>query len=572
MILLAPLRAKALIWKNTLLRRTRREQLSLVAFLVLTGYLAVGLFRGIVGLFEILAGAPGAAAEAFLTTLLSGLVTLALFWGLGAILNQLYVSSDLELYLAAPVPPRAVFLLKLVEGMGSLVLPSALSIACLLAYGKTSGGAWTYYVLAAVGFLCLTALLTAATMTIVMLMVRVLPARRTREAWLLLWTVLFGGVWVVWVVSSNRGGNLAQALLAQQPVIAQAGSILGWSPAGWLARGLVAWQAGHAGAALAYLGALLVASAVIVHVGFLTYQRAFFVGWSQMQETPSRKPRAGAAQRSERSFALRGLGFLPSQVRAVVAKEWITLPRDIRQLSGMFFPIMVGAVYIYLTATGDVAKQLPEAAIWMAMAITPLLPFFMMIYYTIGTVGLEGRAFALLRVAPLPGSRLLWAKFWASYGPTLLISEATALLMSLALGATAGQVLLLAVAMIWFSAGFVAIGVGGSTLNPNFAAVNARRVIGAGGMYAVLFLSVAFWIAQLGSLVWLLIRFGPAVLQLLLVEIFKLALPDVVPYLNTLWAPLALVGAQVLVWGAIALLWLRGVRWADRWEVTALDK
>ena len=139
---------------------------------------------------------------------------------------------------------------------------------------------------------------------------------------------------------------------------------------------------------------------------------------------------------------------LPMPIRAIVIKDWITLPRDIRQLSGLVFPILMAFVYIYMTASGDTAKQIPGAASWMALAIVPLLPYFLTLYYTVGTIGIEGKNFALLRVAPLSGSRLLWGKFWASLGPTLLIGEIAALVVAILVKATPLQIVLAALAMV----------------------------------------------------------------------------------------------------------------------------
>ncbi len=565
------LRAKALIWKNTLFRRSPRQHLGYLAFIVAVGYLAAGVFRGIVYLFNALQDAAPQAAGAFLTSVLAGLVTIAIFWGLGSTLALLYTSSDLELLMSAPIPPRSVYALKLLESVQSLLLPSLLSLSCIIAYGVSVGASWPYYPLALLGFACLLFLLAALSMLAIMLIVRVLPAQRTREVWLLLFAILTTLLWGGWMLSANNGRtDVMQQLVDNQATVSQVGRALAWSPSGWLARALTAWPEQEWASLALNLGLLMVASGAAIYVGYVVYQRAFYVGWSQLQEQSSRRQKQPERRGSPVSLAT---SLLPMQIRGVVSKEWIEMPRDIRRLSRLFLPIMMGVVYVYSTASSDIARQLPGSAIWMSMALMPLVPFFMTLYQAVVSIAAEGRNMALLALAPLSGLQVLWAKFWAALGPTLLIAEATTLVAALVLGASPGQILLFALAVAWFTVGFVAIGIGISTLSPNFdPATNDRRQVGVESTYLAMILSAIYWAVHLALITWLLLKAGPALTQGLLSQLVLVLLPDVVPYLDTIWPILALVGAEVLIWGAIVLLWRRGARWIERWEITALGK
>ena len=571
------LRIKFLIWKNTLLRRPGRQRLSYLVFLVAIGYLAVGVFRGIIYLFTMLQASAPQASGAFLTSTLSGLVTIAIFWGLGTTLSVLYTSSDLELLMSAPIPPRTVYAIKLLESLQSLLLPSLLSLSCIVAYGVAAGASWPYYVLALLGFAGLLLLLAALSMLAIMLVVRIIPAQRTREIWMLLFALLTTVLWGGWTLaSSGSRANIMRHLVDNPGTVAQVGQALAWSPAGWLARALTAWPQRDWASLALNIGLLYIATGTITHLGYLVYQRAFYVGWSRLQEQGS-----GARQRASdvrqaagrRSPIASVINLFPMQIRGIVSKEWIELPRDIRRLSRLFLPIMMGVVYVYSTASGNLARQLPGSAIWVSMAIMPLVPFFMTLYHAVVSVAVEGRSFALLALAPLSGLQILWAKFWSSLGPTLLIAEATTLLAASLLGATPGQVLLFALAAAWFTVGFVAIGIGISTLAPNFdPATNARRQVSVESTYLAMILNAAYWLTHLALITWLLLRFGPALTQSLLVQLVLLLLPDVVPYLDTAWPILLLAAAEVLLWGAIAYLWRRGARWIERWEITALGQ
>jgi len=563
------LKAKALIWKNSLFRMTNRQRVGNLAFLVLIAYFASFVFRGMVSVFRALEGAAPQASQALLTSAMSGLVAFAFFWGIGIMLSQLYLASDLELLLAAPIPPLSIYLLKLLEGLQSMALPALLALASLIAYGVAIGGAWPYYVLVLCGYLCLLALIAATSMTLIMIIVRFIPARRAQELYVLIWTIAAGLLWALWMVFSTRddAGDLLRRIGEGGPLV-EAGRYLGWSPAGWLAQMAVSWRGAEWGAVALHLGLLIVGAVAITAIGYAVYQRAFYLGWSQLREIAPRRRPEGTARRGLLASLVRSL---PQQVRALVIKDWTILPRDLGQLSGLIFPIVMGVVYVYMTVAGETAKQLPGSAAWMAMAIVPLIPFFLTLYYTVGAIGLEGSNFALLRAVPLSAMDLLWGKFLASLGPTLLIGEVTALLVGLLTGASMAQVILLLLAMIWFSAGFVAIAIGTSLLDPNFQATTARRSVGAATMYATMGLSAVFWVANLALVAWLVIRFSTQPFAAILRQLVALVFPDVQPYLQSALLPLAIIGAQVLIWGIIAYLWRRGVRWVERWDITALD-
>ena len=197
------LRAKTLIWKNDLLRMKGRQRLSAFVFAAFTIYLALAILRGEVELFRALEnGFPG-ASEGFLASVLASLITFAFFWGIGTMLSQLYLSSDLELLLAAPIPPRDIYLLKLLEGIQTLVLPGALAVTAWVSYGIAMKSSWGYYLLASLGFVCLLVLLVAAAMSFIMLVVGLIPARRAQELYALLWTLVAGALWAAWMLSSE---------------------------------------------------------------------------------------------------------------------------------------------------------------------------------------------------------------------------------------------------------------------------------------------------------------------------------------------------------------------------------
>ena len=125
------LKSKLQLWKNELLRADRHRQISRLVWYGLGIYLFINIVKGSSGLLAILDGIALVSQPAVLTSLFSTLITFTLLWGLGGLLGQLYLNSDLELLLAAPIRRRDLFLLNVSESIRSVLLPAALALAVL---------------------------------------------------------------------------------------------------------------------------------------------------------------------------------------------------------------------------------------------------------------------------------------------------------------------------------------------------------------------------------------------------------------------------------------------------------
>jgi hypothetical protein len=80
-----------------------------------------------------------------------GLFLLLMFamLGVGDVMHQLCLTSDLELLMIAPVPYRTIFLVKLMQCSWATFIPAFGFGALLLALGLAWGATVTYYILIA---------------------------------------------------------------------------------------------------------------------------------------------------------------------------------------------------------------------------------------------------------------------------------------------------------------------------------------------------------------------------------------------------------------------------------------
>ncbi|MGI5837577.1 MAG: putative ABC transporter permease subunit, partial [Chloroflexota bacterium] len=178
-MLLVLLRHRLRLWRNQTFRGPRRlGRILALVFTLAAGLAFLGLvYRGSLGLFALLAQVDPALARPSLSILFAGVVSMGLFTGIGAVLYQLYLASDLDLLLAAPVSLRALFLLKLVEASFATCVEAIMGLAALLGYAQAVGMPPSFLPLSLL-IVGATILLTAAlAMGIVMLAMRIVPAR-----------------------------------------------------------------------------------------------------------------------------------------------------------------------------------------------------------------------------------------------------------------------------------------------------------------------------------------------------------------------------------------------------------
>ena len=180
-----------MIWKITrpqfwiLDRQIRR----LPGFVIPVGIMLLGLggqwlyTRFLQEKLAVLNSEQGVAAAALFLPSFFFIFLFAAVLGLGDILYQLYLASDLELLMAAPVPNRTIFIVKLIQCGRATVLPAILAGGLLVTLGLAQGADVSYYLLILLLLLAVMALVTAVIMSLVILLGRLVPPQKAR-AWL----------------------------------------------------------------------------------------------------------------------------------------------------------------------------------------------------------------------------------------------------------------------------------------------------------------------------------------------------------------------------------------------------
>jgi ABC-2 type transport system permease protein len=430
--------------------------------------------------------------QVLLASLLSLLVVavwgIVLLSSLGAALNNFYLSSDLDLLVAAPIPMRAIFAAKYAEGLGiGYLLLFVLGGPALVGLGIGAGYPWPYYLAVAFVLLLLPLIPESLGTLLVMPLVRIIPPKRLREALQVL-GALVGAAF--YFFSQLSQGQKVDPETAGQLVRWLYRLNLPFLPQAWPAQGLLALGQGRIAEGLAALAAFAVLSAGLLALSLLLAERLYYSGWANLHAAP-----AGRRRRTRREARPAGdLAFLPRPVQGLVLKDLRLFVRDPQGWSEMLMPVAVYALLIIQGLRQDAALGTYAELVVLG---TGLFVFFlansMVSRLGLSGIGSEAQQVWLIKIAPVSPRRILWAKFMAAYLPYVLLSGLLLLGMMLArrMAWTVFFGNWLLIALLGVGSIGVAVGLGASF--PRFEVQRRRQHVspGAGCLYFPLVMAYA---------------------------------------------------------------------------------
>jgi hypothetical protein len=522
-------------------RKTNRAVV--VALILLLGYGGQWIYNNLIRDSLALLNSEQ-AVTALASSLPFGLSLLLLFamLGVGDVMHQLYLASDLELLMIAPLPYRTIFLVKLFQCSRATLIPALGFGAFLLVLGLARGAAVSYYLLTVLLILAAMLLTTALVMMLVILLARLLPAQKIRS-WMPAVLVLATSVLILGQQSATEW-FLGQA-----------------DPIAFLAEALL--NPGQLGLLVAGFGGLALAASLATYKVFDT---SFHEGWNRFRDVPTRAtPRSLAARR--RWGVSRLVRPLPQPFRSFLVKEWLALRRDPSGLLNLAQPfVLVVMILALFMGAGKGAEPLRPLLFWFMLMFLAMFLSVLPVGMPLLSIAQEGSQIALLRSAPISMSDVLKGKFWATWAPLVLAWVLVFLVAGMWLQFPWWQVGFLAGVTIWGLAGgsVVTMAIGG--LSVDFSAEELRQRTPTVTSYLMMGLNLGFVLITTAAFVWLMVRLFPDSPAVLAIQ--SLAGYAVVGWLfsDKLWVPLGLVGSQVLFWIEAKALWTAAVRRLEGWE------
>jgi ABC-2 type transport system permease protein len=439
------LRLRVRIWANGFRRAsTRGRVLRIVAVLGLVVLMGLAFFVSR-GILAFLASpdftAIGIAAAAFLDGLpvlvMGGAFLGILLTSFGVLLQSLYLAGDMDFLLSAPIPIRAVFLTKLLQAIvPNFALMGLLGMPLLFGLGSIGGYNAAYYPLVVLVMAVLSLAGAGLASLLVMGIVRLFPARRVAE--------VLGFVGALVSILCSQSGQLANLSDVSGNQMARAAQWLArfdtpWSPLAWAGRGVVEIGSGHWLPGLAMLSLTFALSVGVFVVALTAAERLYYSGWASLSVVRTRRRRMARAAAPR----VRG-GWRSSSVWAIVVKDFTVLRRDLRNLSQMVTPIILGIVYaVFLVrGGGEPPPGQGEAPGWFMdgfrqtlgygdVAIAMFVGWILLSRLAAVAFSQEGRSFWIVKTAPIHPNRLIAAKFLSAFLPATALGWVFVLALSI---------------------------------------------------------------------------------------------------------------------------------------------
>jgi hypothetical protein len=484
------------------------------------------------------------AVTAIASSLPLGFFFLLLFamLGVGDVMHQLYLASDLELLMIAPVPYRTIFLVKLLQCSRATLIPALGFGAFLLALGLARDAAASYYLLAVLLILAAMTLTTAVVMILVILLARLLPAQKTRS-WMPATVVL--ATFVLMLCQQS----------ATQWFLGQAGLIA------FLTEALLNPE--QLGLVVTGLGGLALVTGL---VAYRTFDTSFHEGWNRFREVPTRRAPVSLAVRRPWGVS-RWVQPLPAPLRFFLVKEWLELKRNPRGLINLAQPlVLVVVVLAPFMSGGKGVETLRPLIFWYMLVLLVLFLSTLPTGAPLMAVAQEGRRMALLHSAPISMSDVLKGKFWATWVPIVLSWVLVFLIAGMWLQFPLWQTGFLMGMTIWGLAGASVATVAMGGLKVDFTAEELKQRTSLLTNYLMMGLNLVFVLLTIATFVWLMVRLFPGSRVVLAIQ--ALAGYGVVGWIfsDRLWVPLALVSGQVVFGVGVKVLWDAAVRRLEGWE------
>jgi len=453
------------------------------------------------------------------------LVVTAAFIGIlltsfGVLLQALYLSGDMEFLLSLPVPIRAVFITKMLQAiLPNFGLILLFGLPVLYGLGIAQGYNLLYYPLVLV-ILALLALAAAGLASLlVMAVVRIFPARRVAE--------VLGFLVAIISFLCSQSGQLANYTDISGEQAFQVFNILNrvntpWSPLAWAGFSLVNIGEANWLAGMGLLLLTILLTGGLFAVSLLAAERLYYSGWASVQVSARSKKPARSTRRRREAAARASSPFqrlLPSAVRGIVTKDFMMLRRDLRSMSQLVTPLILGILYGFmLIRSGGQAPagrgEAPEAfmevlgnlMVYANVGIALFVGWSLLSRLAAMGFSQEGKSYWLLKAAPVSTSQLLGAKFLVAYLPTLGLCMIFLLVLSLVRQVNPLTVAYSMLAVLLILAGATGLNLTWGVIGANFNWEDPRRISqGSSGCLGAI-TSMVFFLVSMG------LFFGPLAL------------------------------------------------------------
>jgi ABC-2 type transport system permease protein len=427
-----------------------------------------------------------------------------LFLSLGAVLlvsntvtalGTFYLADDVAPLLAAPVPARRLHHARFAETLlSSSWMVLVVGLPALAAYGVVHGAGVGYYlgVLAVlVPFLVIPA---AAGVLLTTALVFLFPARGVRDALLVGTGLLLGGLVLgVRLLDPERLAH-PSGLVGFAGFLADLGaSGSPWLPSTWAAEVLLPLLGTRDGDVPFHLGLLASTAVMLFLVSAWLVETVFLRAWTHAQ---TGRQRGIGAPRPLARWLARLVRPLPRVPGLLFAKDATIFLRDATQWSQLLLVGALVAIYLYnfsalpLDDDSPLALAMRDLAALLNLGLGAFVTTAVAVRFVYPMPSLEGRAWWIVRTAPVALTRVWWAKFAMGALPLLALSAALVLATNAMLGVPGIVTAVFLASLVPLVAAEVALGLWLGARHARLDSHNAAQIATSAGAIVYMLLSL----------------------------------------------------------------------------------
>jgi ABC-2 type transport system permease protein len=424
------------------------------------------------------------------------------FSGVVASLSTFFLSEDLRLLLAAPIPRERLFCARFMRTVGQASWMVTMFLTpVLLGVGAARCAPFTYYVAAALMVPPFAAIPVALGVGTTLLLVNVLPARRARDV-LMLVSLLFAAALVL-ILRFIQPERLLR--VESLPDIADffanlQSPVMPLLPSFWAGESLFAeLQGGRDVLHGATLWTTALACTVLLGAAD---RRWHFAGYSRSQEAAKAR-----ISRLRIIDALSNALPLSTVRRQLLVKDAKVFLRDVNQWLQLLPLCALVLLYLYNFRTLDLERIpymsgfLKNVYALVNLAMAGFVLATVAVRFVFPAVSAEGAAFWIVRASPISLRDFLWSKFWTGLVPLLIFIEGLTIAANQLMGVDPWLKVMAAVAIAFMTVAVVGLAVGFGARYPRFGA-DPTQAAGSYGGVAFMVLAVLYIITMVALLGW----------------------------------------------------------------------
>ncbi len=415
-----------------------------------------------------------------------------------ATFSAFFLSEDLELIMAGPMPPRLLYAARFVETLtDSSWMVLVFGFPVFMAYGAVFSTPVSFYGLSLLSIICLLVLTTAFSIIVVESLVRIFPVRRLRDLFVLVAILMFIGVYLLFrMIRPEEFLNPEgfATVMDYMSVMSETSSPL--LPTTWITEILRPYITGYGHGDIPFYAAVLVLAAVGAYrLAGHNHQTYYFAGYSKAMESKGARL---STSRLLKVYTRLMDKILDRAGARIVIKETLLMARDWGRISQL---LLLGALIVVYLYNFSVLPSLdnPVASMFLKNTVAFLnigLAGFVLaslgVRFLFPTVSAEGRAFWILKSSPVSLRRILLIKFCFYLVPMLTLGLILVIMTNRLLDLEPFMFTLSTITVLLLTVGITSLSVGMGVVHADFKEADPNRAFaGFGGLMTMIYAGLA---------------------------------------------------------------------------------